>query len=165
MPWEKVMRTASRAILTSCLVLAVSSASTTPASSEAASRAQQIEELLSLTGAGDIGVQVMNGMLEPMKQALPQVPAEWWQRFAEKVDPGDLNKLAVPIYERYFSDEEIGAMLDFYRTPEGQSILSKLPVVMQESMAAGQAWGQELAEDVLRELEEDGYELPQRFQS
>jgi hypothetical protein len=107
----------------------------------------------------------MNGMLEPMKQALPQVPAEWWQRFAEKVDPGDLNKLVVPIYERYFSDEEIGAMLDFYRTPEGQSILSKLPVVMQESMAAGQAWGQELAEDVLRELEEDGYELPQRFQS
>ena len=158
------MKNVSRIVVGVCVLLLVSSPSMPRVSSDSQSRAQRIQELLELTGAGDLGVQVMHGILDPMKQALPEVPAEWWDKFSAKVNADDLNKLVVPIYEKNFTDREIDAMLEFYRAPIGRSIMSKLPTVTQESMAVGQAWGESLAEDVLRQLETDGYKFT-RLQS
>ncbi len=159
------MKNASQTVVSVCVVLFLSSPSTPQVSSHLQSRTQRIQELLDLTGAGNLGVQVMHGILDPMKQALPQVPEDWWEAFMAKVNADDLNTLVVPIYEKNFTDHEIDAMLEFYRTPLGRSIISKLPTVMQESMAAGQVWGQNLAEDALRHLEADGYKLPAGLQS
>lgn len=50
--------------------------------------------------------------------------------------------MMVNIYNKHFSEEEITAMLEFYRSETGQSILSKMPVVMQESMVTSQALAQ-----------------------
>lgn len=154
------MKTVFSALFASTLVLAGAVVSTSAAPAATDDKVQKIEELLELTGSGDLGVQVMEGMLAQMKQALPDVPAEWWSAFMDKVDPQSLNALVVPIYEKHFSDEEIDAMLTFYRTPAGQSVVSKLPVIMQESMVAGQTWGEQLMKDVIGGLEEDGYKLP-----
>ncbi len=154
------MKTVFSVALAGLLLLSATLIGTAPAPATNDDRAQKIEELLVLTGSGDLGVQVMEGMLVQMRQALPDVPAEWWGAFLEKVDPESLNALVVPIYEKHFSDEEIDAMLAFYRTPVGQSVVTKLPVIMQESMAAGQTWGQELMQDVIGDLREDGYKLP-----
>lgn len=82
-----------------------------------------------------------------------------------KVDPDDLSSLAIPIYAKHFTDREIDALLEFYRTPVGRSIVSKMPKVMQESMAAGQAWGRDLMQEVLRDLQADGYEVPPGLRS
>ena len=38
------------------------------------------------------------------------------------------------IYRRSFSEAEVRAMIDFYRSPGGQAVLRKMPVVMQASM-------------------------------
>ena len=104
-----------------------------PASGET-TRAERIEELLELMGSGDLGVQVLNGMLGQLQPLLPQVPREWWDEFAARVDPDDINELVIPIYEKHFSDAEIDAMLEFYGSPTGRSIVKKLPLVTQESM-------------------------------
>lgn len=74
---EKVMTNTTRTALGIWFVLVVSAACLQPASSEANSKEQRIQELLELTSAGDLGVQVMHEVLEPLKQALPAVPAEW----------------------------------------------------------------------------------------
>lgn len=159
------MTKAATTTLGMCLALLLALTGAPPAIAEDSSRAQRIEELLELTGSGDIGVQVMHGMIASMKQSLPQVPEEWWEAFMARTDPDDLNRMVVPIYERHFTDQEIDAMIDFYRSPLGRSIISKMPVVVQESMAVGQTWGRRLAEEVLRDLREDGYELPAGLQS
>lgn len=135
-----------------------------PALSEEA-RAQRIQEILEVTGSGELGLQMMHAILEPMRSALPQVPAEFWDGFIARVDVDELEDLIVPIYEKHFTDEELDAMLEFYQTPAGRSMLSKMPAVMQESIAVGQEWGQRLAEEIVRDLEAAGYELPQRPQS
>lgn len=120
----------------------------------------QIEELIALTSPPDTNEFLLDTMIAQFRQMAPEVPDLWWDTFAEKVDYDELNALVVPIYARHYTPEEVSAMLEFYRTPVGQSVLEKLPVVLEESVAVGQAWGLNLAEEILVELEEDGYELP-----
>jgi hypothetical protein len=65
----------------------------------------------------------------------------------------------VPIYVEHLTVEEMQAAIDFYETPEGQSLIEKMPVISQESFAVGQQWGMELAQRVMEEIEtaqEDG---------
>ncbi|HGS5379191.1 TPA: DUF2059 domain-containing protein [Vibrio cholerae] len=45
----------------------------------------------------------------------------------------------ITIYSNYFSEEELKGMIDFYSSDVGQSILKKMPVVMQESMLMSQS--------------------------
>ena len=51
----------------------------------------------------------------------------------------------VPIYHRNFTHDEIKGLLSFYGTPLGVKILSTMPTMMQEGMAAGQKWAQQLS--------------------
>jgi len=44
-----------------------------------------------------------------------------------------------------------------YETPAGKRLVEKLPIVMQESMKAGEIWGQELGEKVVNKMLEEGY--------
>jgi uncharacterized protein len=123
------------------------------------SEAEQIEELLELTDAAEFGIQAMNMTIEDFRISMPQIPDEWWDKFRGKVDREDLVNLIVPIYERNFTSAEINAMIEFYRTPEGQSVIAKMQTVFQESMMAGQIWGESIAQELIRELEADGYSL------
>lgn len=120
-------------------------------------KSDQIEELLELTGSEDQYVQIMNLVVASVKQSFPEVPNDWWERFLAKVDPTEIDGLVAGIYDKYFTAEEITALIEFNRTPVGRAINAKMPMVMQESFMAGQQWGQGLAEEVLRELEADGW--------
>lgn len=52
----------------------------------------------------------------------------------EKMEPE-----VVRIYSTTFTEKEISDMLAFYKTESGQSVLKKLPIVMQQSMQFSQA--------------------------
>lgn len=43
---------------------------------------------------------------------------------------------AIDIYGRHFTTEELNQLADFYATPVGRKVVTKLPVIMQESMQA-----------------------------
>lgn len=122
-----------------------------------AAKAEQIEELLELTGSEDQYIQIMNLVVASVKQSFPEVPNDWWERFLAKVDPTEIDALVAVIYDKYFTAEEITALIEFNRTSVGRAINAKMPMVMQESFVVGQQWGQSLAEEVLLELEADGW--------
>ncbi len=44
----------------------------------------------------------------------------------------------VDIYEQSFTQQELDGMLAFYKSPAGQAVIAKMPVVMQNSMLAMQ---------------------------
>ena len=44
----------------------------------------------------------------------------------------------IDIYVKHFSEQEIKDMIAFYKTPSGQSMVKKLPAVMNDSMMMGQ---------------------------
>ncbi|MEQ1742599.1 MAG: DUF2059 domain-containing protein [Candidatus Nitrotoga sp.] len=47
----------------------------------------------------------------------------------EKIEP-----MYLRLYKESFSEEEIGSMLSFYRTPGGQALINKMPELMQKTM-------------------------------
>ena len=125
----------------------------------------QIEELLELTNADALNVQVLEQMIGQFKQMAPAVPDYWWERFTAKALETDMDSLLIPIYQRNYTTTEIDGLIDFYQSPLGQSLLEKTPIVMQESIAVGQAWGLEIIEEMIQELEADGYEFPMELPS
>jgi hypothetical protein len=110
-------------------------------------------ELLEVSGAGELGVQVMEQMVQAFKAANDQVTDEFWAEFMADVDVGGLTEMVIPIYTKHLTAEEMEAAIDFYRTPAGAAIIRKMPLIMQESMAAGQQWGMELSRSATERIE------------
>ena len=109
-------------------------------------------ELLEVSGSAEMGRQVMMQVIGSFKSTNPEIPEEFWEGVLDKMDAEGLIELVLPVYVEHFTEEELSAILDFYRSPTGQSLLRKMPVIMQESMTLGEQWGQEIAHQVLEEL-------------
>ena len=118
---------------------------------------QAIRKLMEMIGTADLGVQVSQQLLSQIRPAFPQVPESLWAEVAESLDPAELTGLAIPIYDRHFTMEELQALIDFYTTPVGQKVVKKLPLVAQESNAIGQQWGETKALEIMQRLAEQGY--------
>jgi hypothetical protein len=138
-------------------ILAVASASGLAAQAAPAKESSAEElarQLIQLTGGGSLGKEVMSRMIDAYRAADPDVPQAFWDEFMAQVDPGQIEDLAVPIYVKNLSPGEMSAAIAFYSSPPGQSLVRKLPAIMRESMAAGQAWGQKLGREVAERLAE-----------
>lgn len=57
----------------------------------------------------------------------------------EQLNWADLEPGIIEVYRKSFSQSEVEGMLKFYRTPIGQSVISKMPLVTQQSMASVQS--------------------------
>lgn len=110
---------------------------------------KSIKELLVLTGAANLGIQIIQNILPNMKQLVPDAPESFWTEFMKEVNPDEMMALVIPIYQKYFTEHEIQEILKFYKSPTGQKVIQNLPQVTQESMVAGQQWGQMLGQRVV----------------
>ncbi len=50
-----------------------------------------------------------------------------------------LELMYIRIYQRSLSQEEVAGMIEFYKSPVGQALINKMPVIMQNTMAEMQA--------------------------
>ncbi|OQP61915.1 hypothetical protein A3860_29920 [Niastella vici] len=125
--------------------------SQTPATKE------HIRTLLEMIGSGKIGVQVMENMLVTFKKTVPNVPNEFWDEYMKEVKPDTLIDLIIPVYAKYYTDEDVTQLIDFYRTPLGKKVIEKLPLITQESYLIGAEWGKKLGEKAFKMLKEKGY--------
>lgn len=111
--------------------------------------AESVKQLMHKTGAGELGIQAMNQMLPALKNLIPEAPETFWSDYMAEFNPEDLVEMTVPIYQKYLSEEEVQALNSFYDTPAGKKLIKVQPLIMQESMMAGQQWGQAVAQDVI----------------
>jgi hypothetical protein len=125
--------------------------------SQAKTKTENIQTLLELTGSGKMGIQAMETMLVSFKQSYPLVPENFWKDFMKEVNADALNKMVIPIYDKYYTESEITQLIAFYQTPLGKKVISTMPQIMQESMLAGQTWGKDIAEKVFNNLKAKGY--------
>ena len=69
----------------------------------------------------------------------------------------------IPLYSKVLDDKELDAALGFYNTPEGKSMLKKMPQLMQGGMQIGQQWGaqvgQRAAQKVIQKARALGYQI------
>ena len=125
--------------------------------SQTLSKKEKIQKLLDITGSAKIGMQAIQNMIPMFEKSYSTVNKEFWDDFAKEIKPTDLTDLIIPIYDKYYTEDDIDQLIAFYNTPVGKKMVEVLPSISKESMAAGQAWGQELAEKVLQELKTKGY--------
>jgi len=131
-----------------------------PASADSeipASLRAKILEVLRLTDSAELGRQMMDQLLGTFEGSTPGVPDEFWSRLRDELRTDDLIELIVPIYARHLTEAELDALIAFYSSEHGRSLVSKMPQVMQESMLAGQEWGADIARQILERLEASGY--------
>jgi len=147
------------------------------AQDSAAEKRALIRELIQMTGASKLATQfgaaVSENIARTLKQARPDIPErafgilhqELVALFEERIDvPGGLMDGIIPIYEKHFTTSDLREIVAFYRSPIGRKTISVMPAVMQESMVAGQAWGQGLEPEIQRRvqnaLRREGIKLP-----
>ena len=81
-----------------------------------------IRKLIEASGSGNLALQMINQIMGPMRQAMPEVPSDFWTQFMEKVNPDELMDMVVPIYAKYFTHEEIRQLMAFYQSPLGEKV-------------------------------------------
>lgn len=120
-----------------------------------AEKRQEIEKMLRLTGMEKLMDQMKTQMITGLKAQLTRVPDEFWTKFQEKMDTKELLEKIIPLYDKYYTTEDLKAVNAFYQSPAGQKILSTLPQIMQESMKIGQEWGKKIGKQAADEAEQE----------
>ena len=135
-----------------------------------------IEKLIRITGSMKIAEQMANVFSQQMtaaiKAARPDIPDRMFKILDDEVmkvineqmvAKGGFLDTAIPIYSKYFTHKDIKGLLSFYETELGKKTIRVLPRVVQESMRAGQLWGQRIApliqERVIKRFKEEGVDL------
>lgn len=110
--------------------------------------------LLKASGAADAMIATMRANIPAQRQALPQVPAEFWTEFEKQMvreAPMLADSLAA-IYAHKFSTRELQEITAFYNSPIGRKLVNSQVAIITESSAIGQRWGARLGEAVAKEL-------------
>jgi uncharacterized protein len=120
-----------------------------------ASFRSDIQKLLETTGSTQLGAQVANyvsgQMIDGLKQSQPSIPDRavaivkqvLEEEFAKAFDaPDGLREQLVVIYAKHFTHEDVRGLLMFYSSDLGKKVMATLPMIFQESAAAGQQWAQ-----------------------
>ncbi|ENX06478.1 hypothetical protein F898_03428 [Acinetobacter courvalinii] len=124
-----------------------------PAFAQPASK-DSIKQLLKITKSeqflGQMSPQISNMMhssIEKFTQgkqlttkqelALVNYSQELGKIMQEQLTWAKLEPEMIKIYAEEFTQQEIDGMIQFYKTPVGQSTIDKMPIVMQKSMQVG----------------------------
>lgn len=142
-----------RSILTGLVFCLLTAAAQAQEPTGPSSKERDIRRLLVLMGSAELGKQVVDQMFGQFRSSLPDVPAEFWDGMAAELNPQGFVELGVPIYDKHFTHDEIRELIAFYQTPIGRKLTAELPAITQESMAAGQKWGEEVAQKVVARLQ------------
>lgn len=134
--------------------------STTFLSAQETALVQKVEQLLELSGTKAQFAAALDGMLETYKQnpAMMQgLPDDFWDEFSKAAKSTafeDLLEQMVVLYLDHYTEEELDHQIAYMKSPITQKIVAKQPMLLQESMALGSKWGQELGERIGRQIRE-----------
>jgi uncharacterized protein len=128
-----------------------------------------IRRLLDLVGTKGLVVQTMDSMSRSIKPLLTNSlpPGEYreklvdlfFAKFSSKADVQHLLDLAVPVYDKNFSHQEIRSLIEFYQTPLGQKAIATLPKVSAEMQEQGRKWGEDIGRQCMVEVLSEHPEL------
>jgi len=135
-----------------------SSSAPTQADKDQATKRVEIRQLIELTGAANVSADALRQIIAPLRAGFPQVPDEFWDTFVKEVRSEELVDLVVPIYDKYYTREEIHDLTMFYRSPVGQKTIKILPKLSAEAIDAGQEWGKTVADRAMRKIHDKGYD-------
>jgi hypothetical protein len=151
------MRRAITAVFVFALSTLVPGAVSAQDAPDHAARTIAAREFLKSSGAMETMIAAMRANVASQKEAMQEVPAEFWVRFEDRMVKGapQLSDSIAIIYARTFSLKELQELTTFYRSAVGRRLVEVQPHLIAEGAAVGQRWGARLGEEIANELMEE----------
>lgn len=123
-----------------------------------------IRRLLDVAGTTTLMTEVMKNMTGNLRTTLARAlppgdnRAKLIDLFVDKftaratVEFPKLVDAMIPIYDQYFTDDEIKGLIDFYQTPLGKKTISVLPKITIEMQNKGQQLGERIGRESMQEV-------------
>jgi len=137
-------------------------------------KAADIQRLMDVTGMKSLMTETMSSMETNVRptlvHSLPPGPYRdrlvdlFFERFRAKLHIQQFIDLAAVAYDKYLSDDDIKALIDFYQTPIGKKSLTILPKLTVELQTEGMQLGQQAGRDAMTEVLAEHPELAKAMQ-
>lgn len=72
--------------------------------------------------------------------------------FEDAINSDSFYEIFYPIYDKYYTVEELREILAFYKTPVGRKTNKVMPQIMQETLQASQIWVQGVIPEVQKRI-------------
>lgn len=126
-------------------------------------KAENIRRLLELTGAHNLAQQVIEQMLSSLRESVPVEQPEirdkvikiYEEEMKKSFTVEKLNVHIIPIYDKYFTGDELIALIAFYESPLGKKVVGVLPQIFTEASAAGEKLGVEVQERAMERIKNE----------
>lgn len=115
----------------------------------------EIRKMLATNGTEKLMDQMKTRMFTIFRERQPNVPAATWDRLEARMDSHELLEKLIPLYDKYFTLEDLKAANAFYASPAGQHIVEQTPKLMAETSQVSQEWGRQAAMKVMIDAMED----------
>lgn len=149
-------------LLFSAVLLATAALGPASAQEISAAKKTEIDKLLQLTHALQLGQQMSSAIVKQITNQLhvtrPDIPQKALDVIPEEVDSiiaenmPAFKKIVIGIYARHFTLKDLKGLNRFYSSDLGRKVVGQMPAVLQESVLAGQQWGRSLAPEIQRRL-------------
>jgi len=106
--------------------------------------AADMRKLFQITGKNDLFKQITAEFVRLQKKSAPDVPQEFWDQFLNESNLNELIKSATPIYQKYFTENDVKGIIAFNESPLGQKLITLTPQLTKEMMQVGANWGETL---------------------
>jgi hypothetical protein len=103
---------------------------------------QNIKNLLEINGGTKSNENIAISIIDSIKHLIPNFNSDKIKPDDIKDIVEDIQKETIIIYDKYFTNEEILEIIEFYKTPIGKIYLSKMGIVTMESMKTASKYGE-----------------------
>lgn len=91
---------------------------------------------------------------EEQKRVLERAPQRLSEVLRSELSWAKMEPLQIAIYRDSFEQAEVDGLIEFYKSPLGQSFVNKMPMVTQKAMTAMQAYMQQVMPRVQAAMQE-----------
>ena len=127
---------------------------------DAESKRADARRLIEVSGTGLAMRQSLLSSLDGVRGLASELPDAFFDEMKAAAMTDELVDLMIPVYERHFTHDEIRELIRVYESPIGKTLVRKQPLLMQDAMGVGEAWGKRKAEEIVRKLQEGGVAFP-----
>jgi hypothetical protein len=114
----------------------------------------EIRKLLDVTGTVKVVNQMLKQLMGQLRERYPDLPPEFVDHLQKEMNPDKLVEKLIPVYDKYYSLDDLKAVGAFYQSTAGQHLLQVQGQVVKESQAIGQQWGREAGMKAVLEIQD-----------
>jgi len=99
--------------------------------------------------------QMVPDYIPMMKKLYPSQPDSFWDEYTKRWGELFAEKITerlLPVYQKYFTQEDLEALLDFHNTPTGRKLAANNPSINKETIQIGKELYKEIEQEIKQEF-------------